>query len=74
MAVNGISETVPRCESMFAVLMAGFAVVAVLTNFIAASYLFELLMAASDTPLIYLGVWWVRRDAVVGEAPVEARV
>lgn len=41
---------------------------------IAASYLFKLLMAAADTPLIYLGVWWVRRYAVAGEAPVEARV
>ncbi len=41
---------------------------------IATSYLFKLLMAAADTPLIYLGVWWVRRYAVVGEAPVEAGV
>ena len=39
---------------------------------IATSYLFKLLMA--HTPLIYLGVWWVRRYAVVGEAPVEAGV
>lgn len=28
---------------------------------IVATYIFKLLMAAADTPFVYLGVWWVRR-------------
>ena len=39
---------------------------------IAASYLFKLLMAAADTPLIYLGVWLVRRYAGAAAAPAAA--
>ena len=44
---------------------------------IAASYLFKLLMAAADTPFIYLGVWLVRRyagTAASAPAPVGALV
>ena len=33
----------------------------VVAKIIAANYLFKLLIAAADTPFIYLGVWWVRR-------------
>ena len=39
---------------------------------IAASYLFKLLMAAADTPFIYLGVWLVRRyTGTLGVAAAE---
>jgi uncharacterized integral membrane protein (TIGR00697 family) len=44
---------------------------------IAASYLFKLLMAAADTPFIYLGVWLVRRyvgTAASASAPEGALV
>ena len=51
-----------KAERIYACLMAGFCVVLMLTN-----YIFKLVLAVLDTPLIYLGVGWLRRKLAIVE-------